>query len=169
MADLRWGHRQPGPRAANTGERGETLIEIIATSALMATAVLAIVTLLFTMVKVSHMTRRSTTANTIAHNVAESVIANETTNPYVNCAGLTTYTFSAGVPNYTAKITKVEKLSSATAYNPTWVAMPASCSDDGGLQRLTIEVTSSSGPKEQATMQVIKRNSKCLVNTTFAC
>lgn len=152
-------------RDTNTGERGETLLEILITVMLMGIAVVGILAGLFSVIRIADRTTRSTQAANTAQSFAENLKQPVSTLQYVPCA--TGYPDFAAVPaaTYTAQITKVERLSQVIVpgNQPAWTDAPcAAATDDRGLQRLTITVTSDdgTGPIVQ-TLRIVKRDARC--------
>ena len=158
MTSLRHIRAQPSSVARPRSEAGETLVEITMTVFLLGVGVVTVVSLMWTMARVTGMHRATTTANTWVHNIGETVI-NPTDTPYAHCAS--TYTSLAVPSGYDADVMLVERLSDPTAQSPTWTPMPPGCVDDGGVQRVTIEAWDVRTPQQRETLQVVKRDTQC--------
>lgn len=177
-------------RRGSGSDQGETLMELLVTVLLMSGAILALITAIFTLVQASDRYSRHTRANVLAHEAAESVKLAVDDWEYVPCATLSTYptqlTGDLPLPaGWTARITKVERtqLDTVDPANPTmprkltlqsgqvrWFPTTAQCSADpanryidGGLQRITVLVTSQAGDKRPVREEVVvvKRNQDC--------
>jgi type II secretory pathway pseudopilin PulG len=145
---------------ARTGEEGETLVEIMAAVILMGTAVVAIMSGLYTAVVSSDLHRRQTRAASEVTNVVEALNRAD----YVPC--------TSGVPNYAAALPAlpsgytllplvVEPLASASATDPSWqTACPGE--GDQGAQRITVVVSQGTGEREvQERLVYVKRDRRC--------
>lgn len=148
----RWSHAAASPatgsqrRSAAPAERGETLIELLVTVFILATAISAIVLGVFTMIRTSDQHRRAVRASNEAMSIAEMIddapyVKIETpgectrVNPYFPPAGYST------PANMSVTVTR-ENLVDRTSSTPTFTAScPAS---DQGLQSLTVTVKSTS-------------------------
>ncbi len=153
-------------------ERGETLVEVLATVVMLGLSVTAVVAMIFTVIRVQHTYRRDTTANTTLVDFAEAIRLSEGTNAYVNCAGVSTYTYAGAPTGYQATVVSVERLASASSATASWVdTQSAGCdsSDDGGVQRIRLRVTSPANPQATESMYVIKRNPKCASSAALTC
>lgn len=149
--------------APRSNERGETLIELMATSILMGIAIVAILTGLLNAIRSSDMHRRYVRAGNEAVVLGEAVIAA----PYQRCtatpAPATEYAkvFDVGgtvaEPNgYTYEIVSVTYLQDKTAGTPTF---GATCpSTDQGAQRVEVRVTTNGPQTVRERLVVVKRD-----------
>lgn len=158
-------------RGESGSDRGETLIELTGTVMLMGFAVVTVLGLIFTMVKITGMHRGTTTANTWVHNIGESVIS-PTATPYAHCAA--SYAIPAVPSGYDAEVITVERLSDPMSSSPSWSAMGPGCIDDGGVQRVTLEAWSLGNPSQRERLRVVKRDTQCVTaegtpDTLFDC
>jgi prepilin-type N-terminal cleavage/methylation domain-containing protein len=141
-------------------EEGFSLAEILVTIVIVGITFTAILGALTTSITVSALQRKQATADTVARSAGEWV-KDSVQNPYMNCPGNNTYSLSGlSVPSdFSVAITGVDYWDgvgpSGGAYSP---AFAGSCpSPDKGLQRITIQATSSDGQATE-TVQVIKRS-----------
>lgn len=153
--------RHLGPPTAGgrgRGERGETLIELMATVVLMGIAVVAVLTMIFTLIRVSNAYRKTTTANVEAVTFAEDLLQTENGQAYQPCAVPTDYQFTA-VDGFEAQVEEVQYLMDNTASSSSWVSTcPAT---DQGMQRLTVLVSAETSPLESERVTVFKRDRTC--------
>lgn len=141
-------------------ERGETLIEIMATVLLVGLAIVAILGTIFVAVKVTQSHRKSTKSSNQAFDFAEELLRTDAEQPYQPCdAGTPNYAYSLSQPGYAVSVVDIEYLVSQATATQSWQATcPAT---DQGLQKLTIRVVSPPDVEEVETIQVIKRNRTC--------
>ena len=138
------------------GQRGETLIELLATIVIMSIAVVAVVTGIGVAITASDTNNKQVTSLTVASNYAEAIAAAK----YVPCATTANYLPGSNVTytppaNFTVSIvgniTYYDGTSSAPA---AWVA---TCpSPDKGAQRMTIRVVSSDNRADRS-LEIVKR------------
>lgn len=161
--------RQARPHE-RTRERGEMLVELLITTAILGIAVTAIFGTIWTSLRVADYHRKTVTADLVLRNFAEAMQQSTGTFQYVPCAtlsGATAYpAYTPPAPNtsYVATITKIEYLNGYSATNePTWQDSTAGCPSGGdkGLQRLGLKVD---GPitdpnvRGVETVTIMKRN-----------
>jgi type II secretory pathway pseudopilin PulG len=154
---------------ARRGESGETLLEVLMTVAIVGIAFVAILGAIFTAIRVSDYHRKTTTADVILRNFAESMKQANGTYQYVPCTsagGTVSYvTYDQGAlyanAHYTATITSIRYLTGYSSGTPTWAnTCPAT---DLGLEELTLKVTGpTTDPAVRGTesVVVIKRDAR---------
>ena len=152
-------------RARASDEQGETLIEIMAAVVLMGTAVVAVLSGLFTAVVSSDLHKRQTRAAAEVTNVVEALGNAQ----YQPC--------TSGVPNYTSAVPAlpsgytllplvVEPLASKSALDPAWQSTCPGIGDQGA-QRITVTVTQGTGSRKVTEKLVyVKRDDRCTQGTT---
>lgn len=150
----------------SAGQRGETLIEIMATVVLMGTAIVAVLSGLFTAIVSSDLHRRQTRAAAEVTNVVESI--DKAT--YSPCSGATIPTYSTALPTlpsgFAVSSVVVEPLVSSAASDPTFAATCPGAGDQGA-QRITVTVTQGIGGRRVTEKIVyVKRDERCLTTTT---
>ncbi len=132
------------------GERGETLIEITVTVAILGIAIVAVVAGLATAIVASDSHRKLASADTMVRSVAEAV---KDRSVAWNANG----DYSAAISGIvTAGYTHSVQAQCWTGNNgaPTWANCP---NGDLGLQRITITVTSTGARGESESVTIIKR------------
>jgi type II secretory pathway pseudopilin PulG len=154
-------------RALGDAEDGETLLELLMTVAIIGIAFVAILGAIFTVIRVSDYHRKTTTADVILRNFAESMKQANGTYQYVPCSSAgATVSYAAYVPgtpysNYTATITSIRYLAGYSSGQPTWTTTcPAT---DLGLQELTLKVsgpTTDPAVRGTESVVVIKRDAR---------
>lgn len=147
-------------------ERGETLIEIMATVVLMGTAVVAVLSGLFASVVSSDLHKRQTRAAAEVTNVVEAI--DKTT--YVPCSGSTIPTYSSALPalpsGFTVSSVVVEPLVSSSTADPAYVGTCPGGGDQGA-QRITVTVSQGIGARKVTEkIAYVKRDERCLATTT---
>ena len=145
-------------------EGGFSLVEILVTIVIVGITFTAVLGGIVASITASALQRKEATADAVARSTGEWV-KDSLHSPYVKCADNSTYSLSGvSVPSsYSVTITSVEhwtgeQLPVTTAYVPGFQTS-SSCSTPGqdkGMQRITIEATSSDGQATE-TVQVIKR------------
>ena len=165
------------PARKRASERGETLVELMVTVTILGVSMVAILAALWTTFRVNDFNRKTSNADLVLRDFAETLKAKGPTvigsvtydATYIPCETLGTtgsypaYTPAAPNTNYTATITKIEFLNGYTGTAPNWGAQSAGCpaGGDQGLQRLTLRAT---GPTNNATVRgtetvtIMKRN-----------
>ncbi|MGZ8805190.1 MAG: type IV pilus modification PilV family protein [Microbacterium sp.] len=163
--------RDPRPDE-HSRERGEMLVELLITTAILGIAVVAIFGTIWTSLRVADYHRKTTTADVVLRNYAESMQQSTGTFQYVECATLSgagAYPLYSTPPphsSYLASITKIEYLTGYSASNePTWQNSTAGCpaGGDKGLQRLSLMVDGPiTDPKVRGVEKVtiIKRDAR---------
>lgn len=160
-------HPAPVARQGSPRERGETLIELMATVVLMGVSVVALVGSLIGAMQVSTQQRNATRAGNEAVNVIEALRSA----PYVNCAGVTSYASSlpTAAPRFTYSIAKVEWLvpdpTPADPYpNPTWTPSTGGSCTDPGVQKITVRATAAGPGSVTRTLTFVKRDRTCVTD-----
>ena len=137
------------------GERGETLIELLATIVIMGTVVIAVVAGIGVAVTASDENTKQVNALTVLRNYAEAIASAK----YLPCATATNYL--PGAVGYTAPSGySVSIVGSVTYYDGTSsspAVYVASCpTPDGGAQRMTIRAQSSDNRADRS-FEIVKR------------
>lgn len=151
-------HRRPAVPHARS-ERGETLIELMATVVLMGIGIVAIVGALIGVMQTSSQHRRTTRAGNETVNVVEYIRKQD----YKTCASTSSYTLPTAPPRYSYTVTSVKWLQSNTSAAPVWIAPGGGCtaSNDTGAQQITIRVSTTAGPPASRTLTLVKRQKLC--------
>lgn len=141
-------------KRSEPADRGETLVELIVTIAVMGLAVVAIVGAIANSIMLSALHRKQTTAGVYVRAYSEAVETKVATAPYVPCAAPGDYASVAPPPpaGFTSSIT-------AVAYwnGSTFVGTLASCPGaDQGVQRVSVRVATTDN-KVVETLDVIVR------------
>lgn len=121
------------------GEQGETLLELLVAITILGVSVVAIASGIALAVKTSGIHRSQASAGAYVRNYAEALEASVAGGGYVPCAGTASYPAYAPPAGYSATLSKVEYWTGAT-WSPSGCAV---ATDDHGLQRLTLVVSSS--------------------------
>lgn len=164
-------HGTGRPRHTSRSERGETLIELMATIVLIGVSVVALVGALINVLGMTARQRSATRAGNETVNIVETLRSV----PYEPCA--TTDTYEADMPpeppGWSFNILEVEWLkppasASAPNPNPEWVASTGACTDatDQGVQRITISAVGSGPSKTPRTLTFVKRTRVCPLDET---
>lgn len=155
--------QRPAGRRLLREDVGETLIELLVTVAIMATAVVAIVGATATSIHLSDVHRKQANAGSYVRAYAEALESFVAQSPtgYKWCARRTDYSgssigYSTGDTNYSPTATAVQ------VWNPTatppWVSTRTGCTTDVGVQKVTLQVQySNSGQVVAETLDVIIR------------
>lgn len=143
---------------AHSGDRGETLIEVLLALMIIGIAAVALLTGLSTGIFSSALHREQTVAGTVLESVGET-LNNNAYNPYVNCATTTSYNpeggFTSEVPagGWTVTINQIEWWDG----NTNGFVLPGSqpCPDTNSdgflhLQLIGVTVTSPDGQTTQS-------------------
>jgi prepilin-type N-terminal cleavage/methylation domain-containing protein len=140
-----------------TGDRGETLVELLVSIVIMGIAVCGVMGGLLTSVKMSDVHRKQSTVGGLAWNYAETVERYVAGTGYVPCAGTAAYApgavgyaLPAGYTGYTARVTSVRYWTAANAW-------AATCSADLGLQQVTVQVGSPDGRATESSVVVVRK------------
>jgi prepilin-type N-terminal cleavage/methylation domain-containing protein len=160
-------------RARTDPEAGFSLPEVMITIVIVGIAFSAILGGLMTTITVSGLHRRQVTTDALARDAAEWV-KDSVKNPYANCAGSGTYTFT-GLPVPTDESGQLYSVQVRTAppgveywdgatptvgspYSPSFPWTQGQCQSNGdkGLQRITIVASSPDGQAIE-TVQILKR------------
>jgi prepilin-type N-terminal cleavage/methylation domain-containing protein len=150
-------------RARSSGsEDGYSLAEILVTIVIVGIAFSAVLGGLFTSIASSAYQRKQATADTLARDAAE-LVKNNAANPYVNCAGVSTYSMPSPPPGFQVFIRVsppgVEYWKGSPIGSGPYAVdtdFQSSCPPDIGLQRITIQARSNDGQALE-TVQVLKR------------
>lgn len=143
-------------RRGGSSERGETLVELLATITIMATAVLAILGGIAVSATTSDANSKEVMAGTILRNYAESIVAAK----YVPCASTADYLPGSNVvysppSGFTVSIQGGIGYYDGTSTGPA--AFSGSCpSPDKGAQRMTIRAQSSDDRADRS-LEIVKR------------
>lgn len=129
------------------GETGLTLIELLVTIVILATAVVVIAGGMATAALVSGQQREHATAETLLRRFAEDLQSENPT--YVQCAGAGTYV-AAPVGGFRPSVTAVRYWRAATNQ------FESTCPADEGAQLLTARVVSPNGRVTES-VTVVKR------------
>ncbi|MCO5322455.1 MAG: hypothetical protein M9922_13755 [Microthrixaceae bacterium] len=143
-------------------QAGEILIETLITVLLLAIGVVALIGALLATIKNTAINEQFIRSGNEVTSMAEILDVV----PYRNCATRTQYTNDLAAaysePNgYDGEIlvTGVEYLDDAQASTPAWNSGP--CTNDQGLQRLTLQVRRSGGLEIGSKLTVVKRDNVC--------
>ena len=144
-------------------ERGETLIELIVTVAIMGTAVVAILGAIANSIMLTGTHRKQSVAGAAVRAYAETVETGVAAAPtkYAACASVAAYqTAFAYTPptGYTRSVLSVEYVNSTNGFT-------GSCSTDLGVQRVTLQVASSDNKVKEKLVIVIRK--PCRSTTDF--
>ena len=141
-------------RARARGQRGETLLELLVTIAIMSTAFVGIIAGIGVTFAATDSHRQDATAEGVLRNYAER-IKDPTDVAYVDCATVSNYAsptgFALPAAGWTASLTKVLWWQGDSP--PTFAATPCVVAGKS-LQQLTLTVTSPAG-RHQATETVV--------------
>ncbi len=171
-----WPSPGSSPRAEGL-ERGETLIEIMVTVAVMGIAMVAILSGLWGVLRVGDFNSKASNADLVLRDYAETLKADGPTTigsasydaTYLPCTTLGTggtypaYTAPAPNTSYPATITSIQYLNGYSGTSPVWRPQSQGCPPGGdqGLEQLTLSVsnpTSDTGPHSTETVNIIKRD-----------
>jgi type II secretory pathway pseudopilin PulG len=155
---MMFSHRPRSVRPAHD-ERGETLIELMATVVLMGVSIVAIVGALMGVIQTSSQHRRATRAGNEAVNVVEFIRDQD----YTPCVTTSTYALPTPPPRYSYTISSVRSLQSNTAGTPVWIATPGGCNatNDQGAQQITVKVTATGTGAVSRSLTFVKRKKIC--------
>lgn len=135
------------------GQAGFGLIDSLAASAIVGTAVLAAVACLLTILYSANSHQHIVRSGIEATDLAEQIdrVA------YAPCGS---YGATISVAGYTAQVAAVEYLKSGSSNSATF---ESSCPGgvDQGVQRLTVEVTSTGDQPVTERVTIVKRNTTC--------
>jgi type II secretory pathway pseudopilin PulG len=140
---------------ATRDERGETLVELLATIVIMGTAVVAVIAGIGVAITASDANAKQVTALTVVRNYAEAIQAGR----YVPCATAASYAPAAVAftppPNFTVSVTGSVAYYDGTSTAPAVFA--AACpSPDMGAQQFTIRAQSTDNRADRS-LQIVKR------------
>jgi type II secretory pathway pseudopilin PulG len=138
-----------------TGDRGETLIEILVAVMIMGIAVVVLIGGVGTAVRMSGIHRQQAKADAYVRAFAEALETAVANSPstYADCATTTTYgsVYTPPDATYTASVTAVAYWS-AGAFGSTCVV-----GADTGVQRVTLRVRSSDGMGDESIDLIIRK------------
>ncbi|MCW2857745.1 MAG: hypothetical protein JWR52_3360 [Marmoricola sp.] len=136
-------------------DRGETLVEILVSIAILGIAAIAILVGLQLAIKASDIQRKETTGGAYVRNYAEALenyVAAANSN-YVACASTATYgpsTVGFSAPSgYTASVLSVQSVSATGALS--------TCTTDTGVEAVTLSVASSDNKANEKLMVLIRK------------
>jgi type II secretory pathway pseudopilin PulG len=154
---------------ARKNQSGETLVETLITVAVVGIAFVAILGGVWTALRVSDYHRKSTTAELILRNYAETMKQRNNTYAYVPCTtagGSVTYpAYVPGAPytGYHASITKIRYLNDAANATGAPTFQDTCPATDQGAQELTLMVIGPDSDvtvKGKETVVVVKRDAR---------
>jgi type II secretory pathway pseudopilin PulG len=144
-------------------ERGETLLELLATIVVMGIAVTTIVGAIATSIHLSDVHRKQAVASSYVHAFAEAVETGvqSSTTAYQPCGSAahyqSLYALPAGVA-YTADVTGV------SYWNDAAFAAPCTVASDHGVQQLSLRVRSNDGRATETLVIVVRRPCRSTVD-----
>jgi Tfp pilus assembly protein PilV len=135
-------------------DRGESLIELLVTIVIMGTAVVALVGGLGVAITMSDIHRKQAKAGAYVRNFAEAIETEVAKSPsgYLPCGNAAAYQamFASPEPG------SFDRAVTAVAYwNGT--AFANTCTTDGGVQRISLRVSSTDGRASEALDLVIRK------------
>jgi type II secretory pathway pseudopilin PulG len=141
---------------AARAERGETLVELLATIVILGSAIIAVVAGIGVAIEASDSNSKQVTALTVIDNYSEAIAAAK----YVPCASTADYLPGANV-SYTPPTSFTVSIVGGISYYDGTSSAPASFSStcpnpDGGAQRMTIRAVSSDGRADRS-IEIVKR------------
>jgi hypothetical protein len=146
------------PRTRCSGERGETLAEILVTIGIVGLAVVALVGALATGIAASAGHRQHASADTIARSVAEAIkdrqVALDANGNYASSTWSTVDTSGFTVA-LDSKCLNAASSDAATIGASDF----GGCPSTAGVQLVTVTVTSDGGKGEQESVSIVKRRS----------
>ncbi|MCU1497424.1 MAG: hypothetical protein JWM47_1377 [Acidimicrobiales bacterium] len=159
------GHLRARRREASPGERGETLLELLATVFLLGVVIVGLVTALLQVIIASDNNRRHVRAG----NEAVTMLENIRVAPYSQCSAAsptpqnTSYRSVAGTPpsgyTYTLDIRfLVSRTAATSATSPAVFQATCPGAGDQGSQRITITMVAPGRSAVAETLTLIKRN-----------
>jgi type II secretory pathway pseudopilin PulG len=138
-------------------DRGDTLVELLVSIAIMGIAGVAIFGALLTSVKVSDYHRKQASAGAYVHNFAEALTTFVATG-YKQCATKTDYT--PATLSYTAPAGFTASTTSVAYWiisSSTWVTTGCTSSNDSGVQQVSIQVASNDGRATESLQVVVRQ------------
>lgn len=143
-----------GRRSRVTGERGETLVEVLVAIAILGLAGVAVMAGLGLAVKSSDIGRKESTGGSYVRSYAEAIKNYVAAGNYINCAhandyNVATVTNVAGVPAGYLATQSVAK----SWFGTTWGA----CSSDPGVQQVILNVASADGRASESLAVILRR------------
>jgi Tfp pilus assembly protein PilE len=131
-------------------DRGETLLELVITIAILGVCVVGIGAGIALSVKISSIHRNQATADAFLHNYAESIQTG-----YTACASPSTYTSGLPTPNGFAGPTSSVKFWDGTSFTTLSPCTPAS---DPGLQQVTLSLNSTDGFTSESLVVILRKS-----------
>lgn len=130
-------------------DRGDTLVEILVSVAILGIAVVAILGAIAMTATASGLHRDTASVQNLLHNWAESV----SDGPYTACASAATVQSAVPSPalptGFSAQVTAVRYWDGS--------AFAGSCGTDQGLQRITLSIAGPGSPGAAGTLDVVRR------------
>lgn len=134
-------------------DRGETLLELLISLAIMSIAVVAVVGGLVTSIAVSDIHRKQSTAGAAVRDYAENVEKHVAGTGYTACAAPSAY--APGAVGFTAPSGYTASAVTVRYWSGTaWAASPCT---DVGLQELTVQVASSDNRATERLVLVLRK------------
>ncbi|HEY2296177.1 MAG TPA: prepilin-type N-terminal cleavage/methylation domain-containing protein [Jatrophihabitans sp.] len=131
-------------------DRGETLLELVVTIAILGVCVVGIGAGIALSVKISSIHRDQATADAFLHNYAESIQTS-----YTTCASSTTYSSGLPTPNGFASPTSSVKFWNGAAFTNL---SPCTSASDPGLQQVTLNLNSTDGFTSESLVVVLRKS-----------
>lgn len=137
-------------------DRGETLVELVVTIAVMGLAVVAIVGAIANSIMLSALHRKQTEAGVYVRAIAERVESHigAPTTGYTNCAtwanDYSSFYPVSPAPGYTDTGT-------VQYWNPATSTFGSSCGTDYGVQRITLQVSTTDGRVTETLIIVVRK------------
>jgi prepilin-type N-terminal cleavage/methylation domain-containing protein len=143
-------------RPSLSEDKGDTLIEVLVSVVIMGIAAVAIFGGLLTSVSLSSYHRHQSSAGTSVRNFGESVVKYAAGTGYTACA--TTATYSPASVGYTAPSGLAASAVSVQYWiGSAWTSTGCTSSTDTGVQKVSIQVTTSADSRATELLTIIVR------------